>query len=124
MFFNDLTNTNFENEVLESPAPVVVVFYTDWSGCSQIINFIMDELNVDAFPSVKFCRINADINQEIVQEYGIQMIPTILFFYNKKIVDSIEGIFPKSNILNKLSIIQNKYDKNHKSLPDYDPVDS
>ncbi len=124
MFFNDLGSENFESIVLESPVPVVVVFYTDWSGCSQIIKFIMDELNVKAFPAVKFCRINADDNQEIVQEYGIQMIPTILFFYNKKIVDSIEGIFPKSNILNKLSIIQNKYDKNHKSHPDYDPVDS
>lgn len=120
MYFIDIDINNFNEEVLHTPTPVVVVFYAVWSGCSHITELIIEELNLDAFPAVKFCRINAEENKEIVEEYGIRTIPTVLFFYQKQIVDCIEGTFPKSNIIGKLRIVQKRYEKNHKNHPDYD----
>jgi len=120
MLFIDIGSENFHSEVLEAQLPVVVVFYTVWSGCSHITELIIGELKLDSFPNVKFCKVNAEENQEIVEEYGIRVIPTILFFYQRDIVDCIEGTFPKTNILEKLEIIQKKYKNNRKNYPDLD----
>ena len=114
MFFINVDAKNFRQEILESQSPVALIFFTVWSGCSHITELIIEELNLESFPSIKFCKINAEENSQIVEEYGIRVIPTILFFYKNEIVDCIEGTFPKTNILGKLKIIQKKYEKNPK----------
>ena len=105
MTYITLTNVNFCKEVLESKQPVLVEFFTDWSGSCHIISPGMKELAEQFRTLVKFCRINMDEQQEIAGKYGIRKIPTILFFKDGRVVDHIIGVVPKAIIAEKLNIL-------------------
>ena len=102
MAFSTLTSANFQVEVLESKQPVLVEFYTEWSGRHHIISPGLQEIDGIYGTSVKFCRINTDIYREIASEYSVQTIPTILLFRCGQPVDHIIGIAPREVLAQKL----------------------
>ena len=105
MTYTKINNENFREEILESKQPVMVEFFTDWSGSCHIIRPVMQELAEQFKTIIKFCRINMDEQPEIAREYGIRKIPTILFFKDGQIADFIKGVIPKTIIVEKLNII-------------------
>ena len=105
MIYITLNETNFRKEVLESRQPVLVEFFTDWSGSCHIIGPAIKELAEQFGTRVKFCKINMDEQEKIAIEYGVQKIPTILFLKYGQVVDHIIGVVPKKIIVEKLKVL-------------------
>jgi thioredoxin 1 len=115
--FSALTDINFQMEVLESEQPVLVEFYTEWSGRHHIISPGLRETDEIYGTHVKFCRINTDIYKEIANEYSVQTIPTILLFKRGQLVDHIIGIVPKAVVVQKLrDLLNGNFDYSCKTL--------
>ena len=98
-----LTDANFQKEVLESTQPVLVEFRCDWCGTCHIMAPIIEELMADYHGQLKVGTLDVDDNQRVVQEYGVRVLPTFLFFRNGQVVDHIFGAVPKKVITGKIN---------------------
>lgn len=96
------TDANFSQEVLKSKIPVLVDFFAVWCGPCKAMAPAIEELAVEYEGRVKIGKMDVDENPEISQRYGIQSIPTILFFKNGESVDSTVGVKSKDTLADKL----------------------
>lgn len=88
----------FPGEVIKSEKPVVAEFYADWSGTAFIISDLLEELEEEYGKHVKFVLINIEKPGEIMTKYGINKIPTILFFNKGKVINQLEGMPSRKKI--------------------------
>ncbi len=98
-----VTDTSFEQEVLQSDKPVLVDFWAEWCGPCRMIGPIVDELAKEYEGKAKFTKVNVDDNPEISMKFNIRSIPTLLIFKGGKVVDQIIGAVPKSHLTKKLN---------------------
>ncbi|MEO8209760.1 MAG: thioredoxin [bacterium] len=98
----ELTDANFEQEVLKSDLPVLIDFWAVWCGPCKMIAPIVGELATEYEGKLKVGKLDIDNNQEVSIKYGIRSIPTLLIFKDGKIVDQIVGAVPKGSIVAKL----------------------
>lgn len=75
----ELTTENFEAEVLNSKAPVLVDFWAVWCGPCQMQGPVIEQA-AEEFPEVKFCKLNVDEQEALAQKYGVMSIPTLILF--------------------------------------------
>ena len=101
----EVNGNNFQQEVLESSIPVLVDLWAPWCIPCRMISPIVEELGNDNQGKLKVCKLNTDENQNIAARYGIQGIPTLLFFKDGQEVDRIVGVTPKPIIQQKLDAI-------------------
>jgi len=101
----EVNGNNFQKEVLESSIPVLVDLWAPWCMPCRMISPIVEELGNDNQGKLKVCKLNTDENQNIAARYGIQGIPTLLFFKNGQEVDRIVGVTPKPIIQKKLDAL-------------------
>jgi thioredoxin 1 len=101
----EVNGNNFQKEVLESSIPVLVDLWAPWCMPCRMISPIVKELGNDNQGKLKVCKLNTDENQNIAARYGIQGIPTLLFFKDGQEVDRIVGVTPKPIIQKKLDAI-------------------
>lgn len=96
-----ITGNNFEAEVLQSPVPVLVDFWATWCGPCRMVSPIVDQIAEETAGSAKVCKVDvdADANQELVSRFNIRSIPTLLFFKNGKLTDTLVGATSKDNIM-------------------------
>ena len=90
-----ITDANFEAEVLESHQPVLIDFWADWCGPCHVLAPTIQELAGQYEGSVKVGKLDLDENPESARAYGIQSIPFVLILKDGKVVDSIIGVHPK-----------------------------
>jgi len=94
----ELTDANWDAEVLKSETPVLVDFWASWCGpCRQIAPSI-EELAKTYKGKVKVGKLNVDENEKVAQNYKILSIPTLLFFKNGQLSGTIVGAVPKSKM--------------------------
>lgn len=98
----ELTDSNFEQEVLKSDVPVLVDFWAVWCGPCKMIAPIIDELSAEYDGKVKIGKMNVDENRMTPGQFGIRSIPTLLVFKGGEVVDKLVGAVPKNNIVDKL----------------------
>ncbi len=99
----ELTDTNFEQEVLQSTLPVLIDFWAVWCGPCRIISPIVEEIAKEYNGKLKVGKIDVDSNPRISMQYGIRSIPTLLLFKDGRVVEQIVGAVPKRVIIDKLS---------------------
>ena len=100
-----ITDATFEREVLQSPMPVLMDVWAPWCGPCRMIAPVVEELANEFAGRAKVVKLNSDENQRIPMQCHIQGIPTLLFFKNGQVVDSLVGVTPKPNIQQKLQQI-------------------
>ena len=100
-----LTETNFRSEVLESSKPVLVDFWAAWCGPCHAMAPVVEELAADFAGSAKIAKVDVDDQEALAASFGIQAIPTLLFFQNGEVVDQALGAVPKKVLTEKLSAL-------------------
>ena len=93
-----LTDGNFSQEVLKSATPVVVDFWAEWCGPCKMIAPVLDELAGEYDGKVKIGKVNIDEHQQLAINYGINSIPTLLFFKNGEVADQVVGMRSKRDL--------------------------
>ncbi|MBN1140822.1 MAG: thioredoxin TrxA [Deltaproteobacteria bacterium] len=97
-----LTDGNFQSEVLKASVPVLVDFWASWCGPCKAIAPLIDEIAAEYQGKVKVGKVNVDENQATPATYGVRGIPTLILFKDGKILDQIVGAVPKSQMKNLL----------------------
>ncbi len=98
----ELTDSNFDEKVIQSGKPVLVDFWAEWCGPCRMIAPVVHELSDEYGDKAIFGKVDVDNNNGIASKYGIRNIPTILFFKNGQIVDKLVGAVPKKQFVEKL----------------------
>lgn len=100
-----LTEQTFQQEVLDSNIPVLVDFWAPWCGPCRMISPILDQLHTELAGKAKICKVDVDENEGLAGAYSVRTIPTLLFFKNGQITDTLVGAASKDSILAKLNAI-------------------
>lgn len=101
----ELTDANFEEQVIKSDKPVLVDFWAEWCGPCRMITPIVTELAVEYEGKAVVGKVDVDNNPGITSKYGVRNIPTILFFKNGNVVDKQVGVAPKQKLAEKLDAL-------------------
>ena len=99
-----ITDENFEG-LLNEGKPLVLDFWAEWCGPCRLVSPIIDELSEEYEGRVKIGKMNVDENDDVISQFGIRNIPTILFFKNGQLADKIVGAMPKDKFVEKIDAL-------------------
>jgi len=91
----DVTDQDFEGEVIKSALPVLVDLWAPWCGPCRMVAPVVDKLAGKYEGKVKFYRLNVDENPQTASKYRVMSIPTLMFFKGGKAVDTVVGAVPE-----------------------------
>lgn len=97
-----VTDSSFQQEVLDSDLPVLVDFWAPWCGPCRMVSPVVDELANQYAGQVKVVKLNTDDNPDIASQYGIRSIPTLIVFKAGEAVDRVIGAVPKTTLTTTL----------------------
>lgn len=101
----ELTDENFEMEVLKSEMPVLVDFYADWCGPCKMVAPVVEELANEYTEKVKVGKLNVDKAQGTAVKYQVMSIPMLMFFKGGVVVDKLVGFQSKEVLKGKLDAL-------------------
>ena len=93
-----LTNDNFQSEVLESKVPVLVDFWAEWCGPCKALSPVVDEVANEMAGKIKVVKINIDENPESPTKYGVRGIPTLMVFDGGELKETKVGGMSKAQL--------------------------
>jgi thioredoxin 1 len=94
----EVTDANFDQEVLKSDQPVLIDFWAVWCGPCKALSPIVDEVAQNYSGKVKVAKMNVDQNPGTPGRYGIRGIPTLLIFKGGQVKEQIVGYVPRETI--------------------------
>jgi thioredoxin 1 len=93
----EVTDANFQAEVIESETPVLVDFWAPWCGPCRMVSPVLEEI-ANQRDDLRVVKLNVDDNQQTAATYGILAIPTMLLFRNGELAHRIQGAMPRKRI--------------------------
>ena len=94
----NLTNLNFEDEVMRSDKPVLIDFFANWCGPCRMVSPLVDEI-AEERKDVKVCKVDVDEQGELASHFGVSSIPMLVVIKNGRVTASNIGAVPKPAIL-------------------------
>ena len=101
----EINEANFEAEILKSAQPVLVDFWAGWCGLCKMLAPVLDEIATEQSGRVKIAKANVDHNPALAARFGIQAIPTLLYFAGGEVRDKSLGVQSKKVIASKLEAL-------------------
>lgn len=98
----EATTSNFQEEVLGAETPVLIDFWAEWCGPCKMIAPIVDEIAEEYEGRLRVGKLDADEHQDVLMQYGVMSIPTLILFKNGEAVERITGYVPKNKITGML----------------------
>jgi thioredoxin len=94
---NEVNDTNFQAEVLESETPVLVDFWAPWCGPCRVVAPVLEEI-ANERDDIRIVKLNVDDNQQTAAQFGILAIPTMVLFRGGAEAKRIQGAMPKKRL--------------------------
>ena len=97
----DVTDNNFQAEVLESETPVLVDFWAAWCGPCRVVAPVLEEIASER-DDLRIVKLDVDANQQTAANYDVLSIPTMILFKNGQVAKKIIGAYPKKRLESEL----------------------
>jgi thioredoxin 1 len=95
--FSDVTDSNFQAEVLEADQPVLVDFWAPWCGPCRVVAPVLEEIAAER-PELKVVKLNVDDNQQTAAAFEVLSIPTLILFKHGQVAKKVIGAYPKRKL--------------------------
>ena len=95
---SEVTDNNFQAEVIESDTPVLVDFWAPWCGPCRMVAPVLEEIAQEKGDALKIVKLNTDENQQTAIAYEVLSIPTLILFKNGQIAKKVVGAYPKRKL--------------------------
>jgi thioredoxin 1 len=95
---SEVTDNNFQAEVLESEKPVLVDFWAPWCGPCRMVGPVVEEIAKERAEELKVVKLNTDENQQTALNYNILSIPTLILFRHGQPAKTVIGAYPKKRL--------------------------
>ena len=93
----EVTDANFQAEVLESDGPVLVDFWAPWCGPCRVVAPVLEEIASER-PDLRVVKLNTDENQQTAAAFEVLSIPTLILFRNGQVAHKVIGAYPKAKL--------------------------
>jgi thioredoxin 1 len=94
----EVTDNNFQAEVIDSDVPVLVDFWAPWCGPCRRVGPVVEEIAKERGEELKVVKLNVDDNQETSVAYDVLSIPTLLLFRHGQVAAKVIGAYPKKQL--------------------------
>jgi thioredoxin 1 len=94
----EVTDTNFQAEVLESAVPVLVDFWAPWCGPCRMVAPVVEEIAKERGEAIKVVKLNIDENNETAIKYNVMSNPTLMVFSGGEVAKTVIGAYPKARL--------------------------
>jgi thioredoxin 1 len=101
-----VTESTFEQEVLQSDKPVLVDFWAEWCGPCHAVSPVLDRIVAERNGEIKLVKVNIDEEQELAMRFGVQSIPTMILFKDGQPAAATMGARPKGDIERQLGLTE------------------
>jgi len=103
--FMDITDDNFETEVMASGKPVIVDFWAPWCGPCKAVGPMLEDLAGEYGDQMVFAKCNVDDNPVTPGKFGIKSIPTLIFFKDGKVTEQIVGMVARQKVEDSIKAV-------------------
>jgi thioredoxin 1 len=94
----EVTDNNFQAEVIESDVPVLVDFWAPWCGPCRMVAPVVEEIAKERGEELKVVKLNIDENQQTAMSFNVMSIPTLMVFKHGQQVKTVVGAYPKKKL--------------------------
>ena len=101
----NVSDSDFELEVLQANLPVLVDFWAPWCGPCRMVAPVVEAMAEEYEGRLKVCKLNVDENPETASAYGIMGIPTVAVFKNGQVVQKIVGAVPREAMKRRVEMV-------------------